>query len=134
MGVKDSQTYAILIPMIMTPRQKQAMDASPDYREFIESGDSMKAARLISMAYLLSSISNAYFEESVELMEKHNLVHKKIKTTSNNLTQSFDAFDKCVSQLIDTKEAKNHLCNDYDYFRSVCDKFMNLNEEKGETK
>ncbi len=104
---------------------RAAMEADPLFREFVETGADKIVARRISMAYLISSISNAYFEEAVDLMEKYKLVHKKIKTTSNNLTQSFDSFDKAISSLIDTQEAKLQLCSDYEIFKATCDKFMN---------
>lgn len=117
----------------MTEKQRQAMMAMPNYREFIESGDATKAAKLISMAYLVQSIANAYNEDAIELIQKHDLVHKKLKTRIYNLSGAFDLYDKEVSTLIDTEEAKLHLCNDYDYFRAMCDKFLDLNhEQKGE--
>lgn len=109
-------------------RIRAAMEADPLFREFIETGADKVVARRVSMSYLITSISNAYFEEAVDLMEKYKLVHKKIKTTSNNLTQSFDSFDKAVSALIDTQEAKLQLCSDYEIFKAVCDKFMNADE------
>ena len=121
---------------------RAAMEADPLFREFIESGDDRQVSRLVSMAYLVASVTNAYFEEAIGLMEKYDLVHKKIKTTSNNLTQSFDSFDKAISALIDTQEAKLQLCSDYDIFRAVCDRYMNadahiddagLVKENGET-
>ncbi len=114
----------------MTPKQIQAMNASPDYRSFVDSGDSQKCARLISMAYLLHSIANCYHEEANDIMQKHGLVHKKIKTRATNLMTSFDLYDKEVFQLLDKKEAQSHFCDDYDYFKSVCDKFAHLNQEK----
>lgn len=116
---------------------RAAMESDPLFRKFIETGADKVVARRISMAYLISSISNAYFEEAVDIMEEHKLVHKKIKTTSNNLTQSFDSFDKAISALIDTQDAKLQLCSDYDIFKSVCDRFMNADarvDDAGVTK
>lgn len=104
---------------------RAAMETDPLFREFIESGSEKRVARLVSMAYLIDSIGNSYTEEAVSLMEKYDLVHKKIKTTSNNLTQSFDSFDKAISALIDTRDAKLQLCSDYEIFQAVCDKYMN---------
>ena len=108
------------------------MQQSPNFKAFIESGDSIRVARLLSMQFLVQSISNAYGEEAVELMEKYDLVHRKIKTRINNLTVAFDLYDKELFQLIDTDGAKKRLLEDYEYFKSVCDKFMNLNETKGD--
>lgn len=115
----------------MTDKQKLAMMLMPNYKEFIESGDSRKASILLSMAYLTQSIANAYNEEAIELMEKHDLIHKKIKTRIVNLTTAFDLYDKEIFQLVDSQEARQRLLEDYDSFRAMCDKFMNIDEQKG---
>lgn len=108
------------------------MEQDPDFRNFIESGDSRRVSILISMGYLVQSVANEYNEEAIKIMENHNLVHKKIKTTSNNLTQSFDSFDKAISQLINTQDAKLQLCSDYGIFKAVCDRYMNADERIGD--
>lgn len=113
-------------------RIRSAMENDPKFRAFIDSGNSNRVARYVSMAYLISSIANEYFEGAVELMGKYDLVHKKIKTTSNNLTQSFDSFDKAISQLINTQDAKLQLCSDYGIFKAVCDRYMNADERIGD--
>lgn len=104
---------------------RQAMLNDANYKKFIESGDSDKVARYLSMGYLVQSVANAYNEDAIDLMEKYDLVHKKIKTTANNLMQSFDVYDKTISSLIDNKEARLQLLCDYDILRETCDKFMN---------
>lgn len=109
---------------------QRAMEESPILRNFIESGDSKRVSVLLSMGYLVQSVANAYNEEAIEIMEKHGLVHKKIKTKINNLIQSFDAYDKAVFSLIDSKEARENLLEDYDTFRGLCDKFMNADVRK----
>ncbi len=101
------------------------MEQDPNFRKFIDSGDSAKVSRLVSMAYLMGTVFQGYSEDAIDIMEKYKLVHKKIKTTSNNLVQSFDVYDKAVSALINTQDAKLQLCNDWEIFQETCDKFMN---------
>lgn len=110
----------------LSPKQLAAMQADPNYRAFIESGDSLRVSVLVSMLYLMHSTSNSYAEEAISLMEKYNLVHKKIKTTANNLSQSFDSFDKVLFQLVNRHESQNIFCGDYERFQSICDQFMNI--------
>lgn len=116
----------------MDKQQKiqKAMEQDPNLRNFIESGESRRVSILLSMGFLVQSVANAYNEEAIDIMEKHNLVHKKIKTKINNLTQSFDAYDKVLFSLIDSKEARAHLMEDYDTFRGLCDKFMNADNDE----
>lgn len=110
----------------LSPKQLAAMQADPNYRAFIESGDSLRVSVLVSMLYLMHSVSNAYAERAIELMEQYDLVHKKIKTTANNLTQSFDAFDKVLFQLVNRQESQNIFCGDFERFQTLCDQFMNI--------
>lgn len=109
---------------------QKAMEQDPDFRNFIESGDSRRVSILLSMGFLVQSVANAYNEEAIDIMEKHNLVHKKIKTKINNLTQSFDAYDKVLFSLIDSQEAREHLMKDYESFKGLCDTFMLKEIEK----
>lgn len=104
---------------------REKMKDDPRFKAFTESGAAQKVARLISMQYLINSIGNGYFETALELMESFDMVHQKVKTTSNNLTQSFDSYNLAISALIDTQEAKLQLCSDYQIFAATCDKFMN---------
>lgn len=112
----------------LSPKQLAAMKADPHYRSFVLSGDSTRVSVLVSMTYLMQSVANGYAEEAIALMEKHHMVLSKIKTTANNLAQSFNAFDKCCFSLIKTHEAQNILCHDYDNFQAICDHFMNLDK------
>lgn len=103
---------------------QRAMEQSKMLRDFIESGDSKRVSVFLSMGFLVQSVANAYNEEAIEIMEKHGLVHKKIKTKIKNLTQSFDAYDKALFSLIDSQEAREHLMEDYETFKGLCDTFM----------
>lgn len=93
--------------------------------EFKASGDADKAAQRLSMAYVLMTMGNHYAEESVELMYKHHIVRTKVKTTSNNLMQSFEAWNKEMSSMIGKKENANMFCNDTTLLTEILDTFLN---------
>lgn len=93
--------------------------------EFRASGDADKAAQRLSMAYVLMTMGNHYAEESVELMYKHHIVRTKVKTTSNNLMQSFDAWDKEMSSMIGKRESADMFCNDTTLLTEILDTFLN---------
>ena len=93
-------------------------------QQFKESGDADRAARLLSAAYLLFTIGNQYAEETVELMQKHHIVRKKVKTTANNLMQSFNAFDKEMQSMVSSGEYANRFCNESSLLREVIDVFI----------
>ena len=91
-----------------------------------DSGDLDRAARLLSMAYLTFTEANCYVERANSLLEKHDMVHKKVKTSVNNLAQSFDSYNNVMRSLIgENQGALNQLCNDSDAFHDVLDAFMN---------
>lgn len=92
--------------------------------QFRISGDANRAARLLSAAYLLFTIGNQYAEETVELMNKHHIVRKKVKTTTNNLMQSFEAFDKEMQSMVSNGEYANRFCNESSLLREVIDVFI----------
>lgn len=112
----------------LSPKQLAAMQADPNYRNFVLSGDSTRVSVLVSMIFLMQSVANGYAEQAVSLMRKHKMVYSKVKTTTNNLSQSFDSFDKCIFALIKTQESQNILCHDYDNFQAICDHFMNIDK------
>ena len=92
--------------------------------EFRTSGDADIAAQKLSMAYLLMTLGNSYVEECVELMYKHHIVRTKVKTTSNNLMQSFDAWNKEMSSLIRKPQNANLFCNDTSLLNEILDTFL----------
>lgn len=106
-------------------KKNKAPQIAPDIEGYIASGENVRVARLISMGYLMYTIANAYNEEAFEILQKYGLMHKKVKTRCCNLAVAFDLFDKEIFSLIKEPDAQMRLCNDYDYFKSVCDKFMN---------
>ena len=92
--------------------------------EFRTSGDADIAAQKLSMAYLLMTLGNSYIEECVELMYKHHIVRTKVKTTSNNLMQSFDAWNKEMSSMISKPQNANLFCNDTSLLNEILDTFL----------
>lgn len=92
--------------------------------EFRTSGDAEIAAQKLSMAYLLMTLGNSYIEECVELMYKHHIVRTKVKTTSNNLMQSFDAWNKEMSSMISKPQNANLFCNDTSLLNEILDTFL----------
>lgn len=93
--------------------------------EFRKSGDADTAARQLSAAYLLFTVANHYVEQASELIEKHHLLRKKIKTTANNLTQSFEPFNKEMSSMIGNRENAYTFCNDTTLLTEILDVFLN---------
>jgi len=103
-------------------------------KAFKEGGESGKADRLLSMGYLVHTVADAYTEEANEIFAKYGLMSSRVKTAANNLSQSFDAYDKAMSSLIGDERQKVNMCDDYETMRSLCDQFMNAAsvEEGGE--
>lgn len=96
--------------------------------EMKQNGTLDKAAKLLSMAYLTFTTANAYAEQANSLLEPYGVVHKKVKTTVNNLTQSFDAYDNVMQSLIGgNQEALRQLCFDSDTLSDLLDAFMHNN-------
>lgn len=114
----------------MTPKQIAAMHADPEYKAFVESGAKLKVSKLISMSYLVASVFNAYQEEAQELMDEYRMTVKGIKTKANNLTQSFDAYDKEMRTFLKEEEVRRLITEDYESFKRICDRFMNYEENK----
>ena len=92
--------------------------------DFRTSGDADIAAKKLSMAYLLITMGNHYAEESVALMYKHHIVRTKVKITSNNLMQSFEAWNKEMSSMIGKPENANLFCNDTSLLTEILDTFL----------
>lgn len=115
----------------MNTETKIEQDAA--YRHFLDSGEAETVARCLSMAYLLQSVANSYNEEAIDIMNKYKQVRKKVKTVTNNLMQSFDAYDKVLFSFLQLDEERKQLCDSFDAFKAECDRFMkNIKREKGE--
>lgn len=120
----------------MTPTQKKATETNDDYRRYIETKSDKYVGKRLSLAYILFSVANSYCEEANERMSEYGLMHKKLKIKSNNLMQSFDAYDSVMRKLLrfDSPANVNHenigkyVCEDYDIVKAACDDFM----ERGE--
>lgn len=117
----------------MTAEQAKEKIKSEVMRHFVEefkaSGDAERAARLLSASYLLFTEANHYAEAAVELMTRHHIVRKKVKTTANNLMQSFDSFDKEMRSMIPNAQFANALCNDTDTLTDILDTYIDSHIE-----
>lgn len=113
----------------MTQEEKEKLIATnPRIRRFVESGDSEKASRLISMSYLLFSIAQNYTEEAMDIIEKHHLYHFNLKHLGNSLIRSFDRYNTQLKSMIVDDGAKEQFMTDYDTFEAVCRKYMEERE------
>lgn len=90
-------------------------------REFTESGTEARLSCMMDMAYEVFTIGNAYIEEVVETMRQYGFTDSKMKTLTNNLMQSFDAFDKCMIALFEGEKNCEQLCQNVDVLREVID-------------
>ena len=115
----------------MTPKQRVAMHADPEYIAFVKSGTKLKVSKLFSMGYIVASIFTAYIEEAIGLMDKYHMNQKGIKMKGENLIRSFDAYDKEMRSFLNDEEARRALCEDYENLKRLCDKFMNYEDMKG---
>ena len=101
--------------------------------DFRASEDSVTAAQQLSAAYLLFTLGNQYAESATDIMLKYHLVKKKVKTTANNLMQSFDAFDKEMQTMVTRGENALAFCNDAETLREIIDVFLSesIDVERG---
>ena len=106
-----------------------------DMKRMKESGDLDRCAKLLSMAYQVFTQANRFAEEAVNLMEQYGVIYKKAKTAANNLMQSFDAFDKVMSDMIknggssNPQSAFDQLCFDTEMLSIILNGFMDNNIE-----
>ena len=90
-----------------------------------QTGDDREAAKRIAIANQLFTQANTLVEEAYEIMSKYGLNYGKVKTLANNLCNSFDAFDKMFSGLMDGNgEAWEQVCYDSDLLRELLTAFM----------
>lgn len=90
-------------------------------REFTESGTEARMSCMMDMVFEVFTIGNAYIEEVVETMRKYGFTDSKMRTLSNNLMQSFDAFDKYMIALFEGEKNREQLCQNVDVLREVID-------------
>ena len=114
----------------MKPKQLETLSRNPEYIRFVEDGAKLKVSKLISMSYLVASVFNAYQEDAQEIMDEYHMTIKGIKTKANNLTQSFDAYDKEMRSFLKEQNARELITEDYTNLKRLCDKFMNFEENK----
>lgn len=112
--------------LTLTPKDKknaQAAECKSRLDKMIDSGDLNRMARLLTVAYETYSVADTYCQEAVDIMEKYNFVHKKIKTATNNLSQSFDVFDRVMQSFLD-ENADIQFCRSYETTKEILDACM----------
>lgn len=92
-------------------------------KEIVDNGDDVKASQLLDMAYETVTVGNMFAEEATEILARYGVVEKKIKTTANNLMQSFGAFDKAMRELLNTKAERDQMCANVDILRELLEAF-----------
>ena len=70
------------------------------FKAFRESGDLDRASKHLCIAYQLFTLANEHAESAYDIAAKYGLGIKKIKTTANNLMQSFDAYEKVMNDVV----------------------------------
>ena len=70
------------------------------FAAFRDSGDMDRAAKHLCIAYQLFTLANEHAESAYDIAAKYGLGIKKIKTTANNLMQSFDAYEKVMNDIV----------------------------------
>lgn len=111
-------------------RQQAETITQQHIEQMRESGDLDRAAKRLSMAYLLFTCAQDYAESATDLLEKYDLVHKKVKTTSNNLMQSFAAYNNVMSSMLNGDNgALKQLCFDTTMFTDIMNALMDHNIE-----
>ena len=93
---------------MLTPKEqralKQRLHDNPAFallfKAFRESGDLDRASKHLCIAYQLFTLANEHAESAYDIAAKYGLGIKKIKTTANNLMQSFDAYEKVMNDIV----------------------------------
>lgn len=112
----------------MTPEEKkEKMMQNPRVRKFVESGDEERASILISMAYILMSVANAYTEEANELMDKHGLILYNVKHTANKLAKSFDTYHNILKTMLPGRDEKDAFVEDFSILQEITDFMLEHN-------
>lgn len=105
----------------MTDKEREAMMRDPGVRRFLASGDADRAARLVSMSYLLYSLANAYQEDANELMARHGMALSNVRWSERQLAQSFERYNRFVKSMIAGLDEKRELSDDFQMLQDFCD-------------
>ena len=70
------------------------------FKAFRVSGDLDRASKHLCIAYQLFTLANEHAESAYDIAARHGLCIKKIKTTANNLMQSFDSYEKVMNDIV----------------------------------
>ena len=102
-----------------------------NFRRYHESGDNMRLSKLVSMMYLLNTCTNELRMEADEILDRYEIKRGKIKTLSNNVEQSFDAYNNYLAAMLgDNDEAKRRFSGHYDGVMADIRVFMDLDGKR----
>ena len=101
------------------------------FRRYHESGDNTRLSKLVSMMYLLNTCTNELRMEADEILDRYEIKRGKIKTLSNNVEQSFDAYNNYLAAMLgDNDEAKRRFSGHYDGVMADIRVFMDLDGKR----
>lgn len=86
---------------------------------FEKSGDKIEAAHKIELAYMFFTLGNENAEESISLLDRHNLCMGDLKFRSRNLTKAFDAFHRETNILTKAADAEEDFTRDYEALSEI---------------
>ena len=104
-------------------------------KEMEQSGELHSLGEKLAMAHQLFSVGNALVEEVHSVVESKGISYGKMKTLANNLTQSFDAYDKVFSAMMHgDNEAWAQVCQDNELLTEIIDALLhnNIAVERGQ--
>lgn len=107
------------------------ISSSESFRRYHESGDNTRLSKLVSMMYLLNTCTNELRMEADEILDRYEIRRGKIKTLSNNVEQSFDAYNNYLAAMLgDNDEAKRRFSGHYDGVMADIRVFMDLDGKR----
>lgn len=80
-------------------------------------------ARRLGLSYMLFSLAYSYVEDCNDIIDDLGVLAKKIKVKSNNLMQSFEAYDNVMSPLFKDMDSDT-LITGFDAFKEKCDELL----------
>lgn len=98
-------------------------------KRFLESGQSVEAAKRVSMAYLLYTQAMLYCDQANDIYHKAGFLKFDVNMVSRDLDRAFERYHNSLKRLLDN-DASLEFCNDSDIFGTVCDRFMNVDYKR----
>lgn len=112
-----------LTPEEEREKLRERMMQVPAIKKFYDDGANKRVSLALSLMYMCYTLGDEYFEEVMDVMNEYDLVHKKIKTVSIRLRESFDAFDKVFSVFVRDNKKFKEFTTDYETLKRAIDAF-----------